>query len=410
MKYSLIAVAAVLLLGGGVWLFLGNHGTEQLKKEDSGILLYVESGDVSYRNTEQGAFMKATSSPIAIANDSFVYTGKGKATILFPNNSNVSLDEYTELRVHYDSQKTTIFQTLGTTYHRVEALVTGATYEVETPGTVASVRGTRFAVKFDKTTKVTKVAVTEHKVLVSKFEDVTANGTTTRKTLASAEVSEGSTAKVEVKTSTSSIDIVSTDKEADMKTWVEENKTRDEVQMKIKEENPVSGDARSELKAVLENRNENVDTGKKENPPASDTSAPETKKDEPKPATKEIAPSPTPVKTEPADSGIETKPATSPVVTPLIKKLDYETFFDKFNDLFFTYFYLDDADAPCTKNVSGSARVAAVTTYATENGYPFTSKTLLDFSQAIDAYCAKKDPSVKARLQARFDVEYPFQD
>jgi hypothetical protein len=404
-KY-IISIVALIAVAAGAWFFLGRQSVEQLQKE-AGILLYVESGDVSYRNSDQGPFIKATSSPIEVANDSFVYTGKGKATILFPNNSSVALDEYTELRVHYDDHTTTIYQTLGTTYHRVEALVTGATYEVETPGTVASVRGTKFAVKFDKTTKTTKVAVTEHKVLVSKFAESHENGTTTRKTLASTEVTEGSTAKVEEKPGTSApIDVVSTETEVDMKVWVDENRTRDEVESKLKEERS-SSEVRTEIKAMLTKNEDDASaagetkTGTKDT--KTDTPTPEAKKEEPRQETP-----PKTTETPSTTGSRETKPA--PTIPTIVKKLDYETFFDKFNTLFFDYFYLDDNDTPCTKNISGSARVSAVTTFAIESGYPFTSRTLLDFSQSIDAYCSRKDASLKAKLKTRFDDEFPYQD
>ncbi len=57
-----------------------------------------------------------------------------------------------------------------------------------------------------------------------------------------------------------------------------------------------------------------------------------------------------------------------------------------------------------------SERVRVVTSFASESGYPFASKTLLDLATAVDMYCQKKDPSVKLKLQARFDTEFPFQD
>ncbi len=398
---GILIIGLIVIVVGGYFALMKKGGVQSLSSTaDEVILLYVTEGDVSYKLPEQANFQKATTSPIAISNNTLVYTGKGTASILFPNNSSVDLDEYTELKITYEGDKTTLYQTLGTTYHRVEVLVTGATYEVETPGTLAAVRGTKFAVKYDKKTKSTKVAVTEHKVEVSKFEgDETASST--RRFIGKVILEEGKTARIDARvTATTSVDagivIVETTTDIEMKAWVDKNKARDEKVEIIKEGNQTKTEIRTELKNLIQE-----DRGTEE-VESKDEVQTETKS-EPKTETRKPAPTET---TKPTNSTSDTSGTSGGTVV----KINEEAFFDKFNTLFVNNFYLDDADTPCQSNVTGSGRVRAVTSYATESGYPFTSTTLLSFATAIDAYCQKKDPTVKAQLQARFDAEFPFNE
>jgi len=386
---SLFALGTIALVLVG-YFSLHKGKTSPLTSEEASILLYVEKGDVSYKNADMASFAKVTSSPIAIANNTQVYTGLGTATILFPNNSSVALDQYTELTVTYTENKVSLLQTLGTTYHRVETLITGASYEVETPGTLAAVRGTKFAVKYDKQTKVTKVAVTEHKVDVSKWK--TGSGTTTKEILEKITLEEGKTARVRpsvVATTTSSFDVVQTEADTDMKVWVEENKNRDLIINEIKSDETTSKEeVREEIKKV-------ITENKTETERSTEESKEEVKTEERKVETK-----PTPVETR--------SESTKPIV--VVKKLDEEVFFDKFNNMFTLYFYLDENDSTCSLRITPEERARVVTAFGAESGYPFTSKTLAGFAVAIQNYCDKKDPSVKATLQARFDAEYPFQE
>lgn len=430
-KTSIVSGILSIVLVVGAYVAFTKSVQKALHKEEP-ILLYVEEGDVSFKDDGASSFEKATTSPVAISNNTMVYTGLGKATILFPNNSNVTLDHYTELAVHYDGTKTSFYQTLGTTYHRVESLVTGSTYEVETPGTVASVRGTKFAVRYDKKKKITKVAVTEHNVFVAKIVEVTENGTTTKKMIESANVDEGKTAKVEEEAkATSTISLGGTDQDEDMNTWVEENKSRDTFQEKIKEENSSKDDVRDEIKSALLGKVHEGEGSKDDNKNSSRKTEVETKKgsenetedkktgqknttehqdDRKVPEqTKEGKQTDTEQKSEQKiESGSTTQSSTQQ--TTSTKKVDYDTFFDKFNTLFVDYFYLDENDTPCTKNVSASERVRIVSSYASESGYPFSTGNLIEFAQSINAYCSSKDAATKARLQSRFDVVFPYQE
>lgn len=392
-KSGIIALLfGFLLISLGVYLFIRNTDTLGVAQDKENILLYVEEGDVSYK-LPGSVFVRATSSPVAIVTGTLVYTGIGQATILFPNNSSVVLDTYTELAVNYSEQKVTLFQTLGTTYHRVESLVTGNSYEVETPGTLAAVRGTKFAVKYDKKKKITKVAVTESKVEVSSFKQET--GTSTRIVLQTSMLEEGKTAKVEhATTSPSGFTIVATTEDKEMNDWVEENKVRDNAEQDIKEQDKAPDTIRHELKQLIEQ-------GVKE----------ETSSERPTAVQKEeTAPTTEANREETAQQPVTTDVRLPQEQAPVIRKLSEEGFFDKFSAMFMDYFYVDEKDTPCGFTLTPSARVRVVTTFATESGYPFQSATLLSFAQEIDTYCKEKTPALKTKLQGRFDVEFPYQE
>lgn len=438
-KQALIAILVVILMifVGGFYHFSKKILHEAMKTGENSILLYVEDGNVSYK-IEGGQFIKATSSPVVIANNTIVYTGLGHASILFPNNSTVALDHYTELAVRYDDKKVSLYQTLGTTYHRVEALISGSTYEVETPGTVASVRGTKFAVKYDKQTMTTKVSVTEHQVFVAKTEII--EGTTTKRILESVLLPEGKTAKIEEEATSAeatSIGVTTTTEEPDMELWVEKNKKQDNLEKVLKEENKSKEEIRMEIKKTLdtseeggENNNDNQDV-KPEDAKIHDD---EEKRDNVSAAIEkktihsedisrskpEIKPAET--KKEDTNSqnsqqkGIETNPTnTSEGGSGLnpsgsVKKMDADIFYDKFNTLFVNYFYVDDNDTPCSYKVTPAERVRVVTDFAFGNGYGFPAKGLMDFASDISAYCSNKDARTKATLQGRFDTEFPYQE
>jgi hypothetical protein len=398
---GILIIGLIVIVVGGYFAFMKKGDVQSLSTTtDETILLYVTSGDVSYKLPEQANFQKATTSPVVISNNTLVHTGKGTASVLFPNNSSVDLDEYTELKITYEGDATTLYQTLGTTYHRVEALVTGASYEVETPGTLAAVRGTKFAVKYDKKTKTTKVAVTEHKVEVAKFEGED-TASSTRKFIGKILLEEGKTARIDARvTATTSTDggivILETNTDIDMKAWVDKNQARDKQVEIIKEGNKTETEIRTELKSLIEAdiRNEEVES--------KEETQPETKSE---PRTETTKPSTTET-TKPTNSTSDTGGTSGGTVV----KINEEVFFDKFNTLFVNQFYLDDEDTPCKSSLAPGGRVRTVTAYAAESGYPFTSNTLLSFATAIDAYCLKKDPTIKAQLQARFDTEFPFNE
>ncbi len=422
-----IIIVGLILVGAGLYFALANKKVQPLTSvEDASVLLYVEDGDVSYKTEEMDAFQKATTSPTLISNNTLVYTGLGRASVLFPNNSSVSLDQYTELKVTYADKKVTLFQTLGVTYHRVEALVTGATYEVETPGTVASVRGTKFAVKYDNKTKETKVAVTESKVQVSAFAPL-GSASSTKEIKGTFLLEEGKTARMkEVRQAAQeAIDVVETEQDAEMKVWVEVNKKRDSVIDTLRAEIKDKQEARVELKSMLRGEKEwNEERYKKENreqenstkentesaKPKEEDKAPVKEAEERKESTRNEQ-----VTEERKQAEIKEEAKKDPTVegsgsAGVVVKMNEEAFFDKFNTMFINYFYIDEEDSTCKVTLTPGQRVSSVTSFAKESGYPFSSSNLLDFAQAISAYCDRKDANVKVKLQGRFDVEFPYKE
>lgn len=139
--------------------------------EDGMIGLYREFGEVFYTGVGQTeAKLDANLTNTLIEPGTQIRTLEGSAYVLFPDNSMLSIDKNTTIVIEYSKEKVSILQTLGNTYHRVKTLESGQQYEVRTPGTLAAVRGTKFAVLLDGKTKKAKVKVTESKVNVKKLD------------------------------------------------------------------------------------------------------------------------------------------------------------------------------------------------------------------------------------------------
>ena len=155
---TFIYLCLTVLLIGGVWFYFNksnvsdsnsSQAVTNLSPED--IILYKESGLVSIKEPLDSVIKPVTEKSIVIKNKTVVTTGtSSRASVLLPDNSIVSLSANTEITINYTASSTNIFQSLGSTYHRVQTLIAGKSYEVQTPSTLAAVRGTKFAVIFDK--------------------------------------------------------------------------------------------------------------------------------------------------------------------------------------------------------------------------------------------------------------------
>ncbi len=423
-----LGFVAILLIAGTFYFKFHSPFQKEINTQDSfsNILLYPESGNVTFKYSGSNIFQVATSSPTIIPNQTIVHTNIGKATVLLPDNSMITLDNNTEITINYSPTKTSVYQTLGTTYHRVQALVTGDTYQVQTPGTLAAVRGTKFAVKYDDKTKKTKVAVTEHKVEVSTIppgSQVTGNVTPLVETIT---LEEGKTVTVASVTKLpekgeSAMQVVETTKDDDMRVWVDVNKKDDikleEIKVKVKDVEDLRVEMKKEFfkDEKVETKIEKVETKKEDSKNdvtqnREDTKITEDKKTETinTDSTKKESTDTKTTTNTPTVKADTTSVVNVPVTT--IKKMAEDEFYSAFNDLFIKYFYLDDNDTPCMSGVTADYRIKAVTTFANSNGYPFTSATLASFAQAIDSYCSNKDSSVKVKLQGRFDDEFPYKE
>ena len=413
-----IVILLVAVLSVFVWYYQSTKVSKKsdiqnilVDKTEKLILLYPLSGDVSFKIKEDGIFEKATTSPTIIPNQSIVHTDNGKASVLLPDNSSISLDNNTEITVNFSEKNTSIYQSFGATYHRVEKLLSGSSYQVQTAGTLASVRGTKFAVRYDRISKKTKVAVTENKVEVSTVSKTIGGTPKTEEVII---LGTGKTVIVEtdVKISPeqpSRMSMADTVNDTEMRNWVDEQKKDDDILDNLKKETSQEKDFRTELKRVLFNDTESETPQNIEKTTATDSII----KEEVKEVTPEKKEEVIKTDTTKTDTIIKTTDITAtpkPVVsTVIVNKMSGEEFFNLFEPLFMKYFYIDDTDdVICSVNAKGAERVRIVTSFAESKGYPFEKPSLLSFAQAIDEYCVKKDNVVKARLQARFDDEYPF--
>ncbi|MFZ2152391.1 MAG: FecR family protein [Minisyncoccia bacterium] len=175
MKKIGIAVLGLAVALALFFVFTSKKGEEMKNIENNEspaetITLYRESGDVFYVDGGAEKKLDDSRSSVTIHTGAQVRTLEGSAYVLFPDNSMMSIDKNTALTINYSQDSVSILQTLGNTYHRVKTLISGQQYEVRTPGTLAAVRGTSFAVSLDSKTKKTNVKVTESKVSVKKLD------------------------------------------------------------------------------------------------------------------------------------------------------------------------------------------------------------------------------------------------
>ena len=413
-KITILFGLLIVLISAFFWYYKSNKTIEisniiPSSQNDISILLYAESGDVSFKTKPDGDFQKVVSSPTSIPNQSIIHTNTGKASVLLPDNSTISLDNNTEITVNYSPKKTSIYQSAGATYHRVSKLISGQEYQVQTQGTLAAVRGTKFAVKYDTKNKKTKIAVTESKVEVSTIPKN--EGTTTPKVTENILVEAGKTVSVlenlalTPSVGKSALQVVDTNNDSEMNIYVEKEKKIDLQLENIKKDNPNQEDFRKEMKRLLFNDKED-DKSKNDDQDKQEIDN-NTENDSYKKEVKDI-------EVIKKDEVKKTEEVEKPIIKEEIKetlqvqKMGEEEFFTVFEPLFIKYFYIDDTDSVCNLKISPIDRVKAVASFASSKGYPFVKESLTSFAEEIDKYCINKDKDTKTRLQGRFDDEYPF--
>ena len=131
--------------------------------------LTILSGDVSVRHGG-GAFVAAVDGETLNAGDAVRTAADARAILTYFEGSTVTIEPASEMSI--DNAETladggtvvVMTQTLGRTWHVVTKLITGSSkYEVKTPASTASVRGTEFQVDADA--NVTTVTTTEGTVM-----------------------------------------------------------------------------------------------------------------------------------------------------------------------------------------------------------------------------------------------------
>lgn len=116
----------------------------------------VISGDIQVRHAASGSFVIATDGEILAAGDTIRTGDGGRAILTYFEGSTVSVEPNTELTIEDASSSgdgstvVVMQQNFGRTWHVVTKLITGSSkYEVKTPASTASVRGTAFQVDSD---------------------------------------------------------------------------------------------------------------------------------------------------------------------------------------------------------------------------------------------------------------------
>lgn len=143
--------------------------------------LTILSGDVSVRHGSD-AFVAAVDGETLNAGDAVRTAADARAILTYFEGSTVTIEPASEISI--DNAETladggtvvAMTQTLGRTWHVVTKLITGSSkYEVKTPASTASVRGTEFQVDADA--NVTTVTTTEGTVM-QRVDDPSTGGAT----------------------------------------------------------------------------------------------------------------------------------------------------------------------------------------------------------------------------------------
>lgn len=145
-----VVLAFLLFMAFGVG---GGFGGRAL---GAATMVTIISGDIQIRHGATASFVSATDGEVLVAGDT-IRTGEGsRAVLTYFEGSTVSIEPNTELTVETASAFTdgstvvVMQQSFGRTWHVVTKLITGnSKYEVKTPASTASVRGTAFQVESD---------------------------------------------------------------------------------------------------------------------------------------------------------------------------------------------------------------------------------------------------------------------
>ena len=417
-----VILAFIAIFFAGKYIVESNkRSLTKLPEVGSHIYLVTQSGDVYFKTPDSAQFIKSTSSPTAIANQTIIRTENGYASILLPSGSVISLATSTEVAVNYNASSTSIFQSIGQTYHRVHKLLIGETYNVQTPGTLAAVRGTKFAVYYNQSKKETKISVTESKVAVSKIKkEFDIRATSSQDLGIGAEtilIEEGKTAKIALVPDRGrpSIEVINITEESerDFLEWIEKNRKEDPVfEERVNDESS----EQTKERRLIEFLNEGIE--EIDRTEANSSSEETIRKTPIRENTEERADEPAETSIEaPTESipeeRVETeiiRQETVPITTSVIRTLSEEEFFDKFIRLYEDNFYVDENDKACLVSRTGDERYRLVSEFASNNKRPISSVTLPEFAKKVEEYCKSgSDPQIKAGLQKRFDDEFPFQ-
>jgi hypothetical protein len=189
MKKIIPLLIVILLVAGGIGGYLlyskdkdedknedktENSQDEGQNEDEETFTLIVEEGNVLFKEDANDSYQSIDEDEIELSSGSFVKTRENSfAQIILPSNSVISIDQSTEIQIEFEENTTKIDQLLGNTWHRVKSLTEDDTYEVKTPNTIASVRGTIFSVGVAEEDNefISGVLVEDSEVNVGRYEE-----------------------------------------------------------------------------------------------------------------------------------------------------------------------------------------------------------------------------------------------
>lgn len=166
LKLLIPALILIILVIAGIAGFLILS-----KKTDTSFVLVRESGEVMYKTTEDGEYTSFSDVEITLESGTYIKTETDSyARVFLPDNSLITIDQSTEIQINVAESGVNIDQFLGKTWNRVQTVSKGGEYNVETPNTIAAVRGTIFGVDVENENS-SVVYVEENSVEVNRYEE-----------------------------------------------------------------------------------------------------------------------------------------------------------------------------------------------------------------------------------------------
>lgn len=293
-----------LIILGIVLPFIPKTKAPQIKIADSGVILPSPSptstiaiavlasvtGDVQVKKGE--VWTKASAEDEVAQSDVIKTSFNGQATLLFGSGSMVRVDQNSQIALSEYSRDgeswiIKINQIFGRSWNRVQKLIGGSVYEVDTPTAVATVRGTTFGIDTDASGSAITV---DEGTVTAKIVDTK---TPERKIIQEVKIEKQQTAEIthkrveEVKRAIEErkpiAEIIVARRIEKLPEWAEEHKRE------VEKEAPKIQEIRREIEQKIELRREEI----------------------------KVYPSPTPFRT--IDSEIKVYPTPIPEPTPVTK-------------------------------------------------------------------------------------------
>lgn len=182
--YIFLSVLLLGALAGGLWYIISNLGARpintQIEGEQSTIpqasLLTVINNNVQKKELAEAEFTEVTTQTATIHEGTQVKTSlTGRAIVESSNQTTTVVDKNSTFTVSEMAEnKTVITLTLGNLWAKVKKVFgKGEYYQVETPNSVATVRGTSFGVFYSG--NLTTIIVTENSVALLSIDPETKN-------------------------------------------------------------------------------------------------------------------------------------------------------------------------------------------------------------------------------------------